>query len=160
MWYVLVRQLERLRNDAMVLSFSCRLVLAGQHKLASSVSIEVSSPGVIFNALKPSDEFTPIVATITWVTQYHDSSIHHYLLVPWHQQQSAKLQWLLQQAVLKSPNLQIAHLPDYGPCNVVNTGPKPLWYVVGHGEVVPARTSPTLHPPSPPTVHQLSWLAL
>ena len=28
------------------------------------------------------------------------------------------------------------------------------------GEVVPARTSPTLHPPSPPTVHQLSWLAL
>ena len=30
----------------------------------------------------------------------------------------------------------------------------------GMGEVVPARTSPTLHPPSPPTVHQLSWLAL
>ena len=30
----------------------------------------------------------------------------------------------------------------------------------GTGEVVPARTSPTLHPPSPPTVHQLSWLAL
>ena len=28
------------------------------------------------------------------------------------------------------------------------------------GEVVPARTSPTLHPPSPPTVHQLSQLAL
>ena len=28
------------------------------------------------------------------------------------------------------------------------------------GEVVPARTSPTLHPPSPPTVHQLSRLAL
>ena len=28
------------------------------------------------------------------------------------------------------------------------------------GEVVPARTSPTLHPPSPPTVHRLSWLAL
>ena len=28
------------------------------------------------------------------------------------------------------------------------------------GEVVPARTSPTLHPPSPPTVHQLPWLAL
>ena len=28
------------------------------------------------------------------------------------------------------------------------------------GEVVPARTSPTLHPPSPPIVHQLSWLAL
>ena len=27
------------------------------------------------------------------------------------------------------------------------------------GEVVPARTSPTLHPPSPPTVHQLSRLA-
>ena len=26
----------------------------------------------------------------------------------------------------------------------------------GMGEVVPARTSPTLHPPSPPTVHQLS----
>ena len=35
---------------------------------------------------------------------------------------------------------------------------KPLWS--GMGEVVPARTSPTLHPPSPPTVHQLSWLAL
>ena len=35
---------------------------------------------------------------------------------------------------------------------------KPLW--LGMGEVVPARTSPTLHPPSPPTVHQLSWLAL
>ena len=34
---------------------------------------------------------------------------------------------------------------------------KPLWS--GMGEVVPARTSPTLHPPSPPTVHQLSWLA-
>ena len=28
------------------------------------------------------------------------------------------------------------------------------------GEVVPARTSPTLHLPSPPTVHQLSRLAL
>ena len=35
---------------------------------------------------------------------------------------------------------------------------KPLW--LGMGEVVPARTSPTLHPPSPPTVHQLSRLAL
>ena len=35
---------------------------------------------------------------------------------------------------------------------------KPLWS--GMGEVVPARTSPTLHPPSPPIVHQLSWLAL
>ena len=35
---------------------------------------------------------------------------------------------------------------------------KPLWS--GMGEVVPARTSPTLHPPSPPTVHQLSQLAL
>ena len=35
---------------------------------------------------------------------------------------------------------------------------KPLWS--GMGEVVPARTSPTLHSPSPPTVHQLSWLAL
>ena len=35
---------------------------------------------------------------------------------------------------------------------------KPLWS--GMGEVMPARTSPTLHPPSPPTVHQLSWLAL
>ena len=28
------------------------------------------------------------------------------------------------------------------------------------GEVAPARTSPTLHPPSPLTVHQLLWLAL
>ena len=35
---------------------------------------------------------------------------------------------------------------------------KPLWS--GMGEVVPARTSPTLHPPSSPTVYQLSWLAL
>ena len=35
---------------------------------------------------------------------------------------------------------------------------KPLW--LGMGEVVPGRTSPTLHPPSPPTVHQLSRLAL
>ena len=35
---------------------------------------------------------------------------------------------------------------------------KPLWS--GMGEVVPARISPTLHPPSPPTVHQLSQLAL
>ena len=35
---------------------------------------------------------------------------------------------------------------------------KPLWK--GMGEVVPARTLPTLHPPSPPTVHQLSRLAL
>ena len=35
---------------------------------------------------------------------------------------------------------------------------KPLWS--GMGEVVPARTSPTLHPPSPRTVHQLLWLAL
>ena len=26
------------------------------------------------------------------------------------------------------------------------------------GEVVPARTSPTLHPPSPPTMNQLSLL--
>ena len=34
---------------------------------------------------------------------------------------------------------------------------KPLWS--GMGEVVPARTSPTLHPPSPPTVHQMSRLA-
>ena len=35
---------------------------------------------------------------------------------------------------------------------------KPLWS--GMGEAVPARTSPTLHPPSPPSVHQLSRLAL
>ena len=35
---------------------------------------------------------------------------------------------------------------------------KPLWS--GMGEVVPARTSLTLHPPSPPTVHQLPRLAL
>ena len=35
---------------------------------------------------------------------------------------------------------------------------KPLWS--GMGEVVPARTSLTLHSPSPPTVHQLSRLAL
>ena len=35
---------------------------------------------------------------------------------------------------------------------------KPLWS--GMREVVPARTSLTLHPPSPPTMHQLSWLAL
>ena len=35
---------------------------------------------------------------------------------------------------------------------------KPLWS--GMGEVVPARTSPTLHPPSPPTVHQLMFLQL
>ena len=35
---------------------------------------------------------------------------------------------------------------------------KPLW--PGMGEVVPARTSPTLHPQSPPTVHQLLRLAL
>ena len=35
---------------------------------------------------------------------------------------------------------------------------KPLWS--GMGEVVPARTSPTLYPRPPPTVHQLSWLAL
>ena len=35
---------------------------------------------------------------------------------------------------------------------------KPLWS--GMGEVVPAHTSPTLHPPSPSIVHQLSWLAL
>ena len=35
---------------------------------------------------------------------------------------------------------------------------KPLWS--GMGEVVPACTSPTIHPPSTPTVHQLSWLAL
>ena len=35
---------------------------------------------------------------------------------------------------------------------------KPLWS--GMEEVVPAHTSSTLHPPSPPTVHQLSWLAL
>ena len=32
---------------------------------------------------------------------------------------------------------------------------KPLWS--GMGEVVPVRTSPTLHPSSPPTVHQLSY---
>ena len=35
---------------------------------------------------------------------------------------------------------------------------RPLWS--GMGEVVLACTSPTLHPPSPPTVHQLSQLAL
>ena len=35
---------------------------------------------------------------------------------------------------------------------------KPLWS--GMGEVVSGRTSLTLHPPSPPTVHQLSRLAL
>ena len=33
---------------------------------------------------------------------------------------------------------------------------KPLWSSMG--EVVPARTSPTLHPPSPPTVLKLSCL--
>ena len=37
------------------------------------------------------------------------------------------------------------------------TSLKPLWS--GMGEVVPARTSPTLHSPSPPTVHKLSQLA-
>ena len=37
-------------------------------------------------------------------------------------------------------------------------GLKPVWS--GMGEVVPARTSLTLHPPSPPTIHQLSRLAL
>ena len=42
-------------------------------------------------------------------------------------------------------------LPSY--CSL-----KLLWS--GMGEVVPARTSLTLHPPSPPTVHKLSWLAL
>ena len=35
---------------------------------------------------------------------------------------------------------------------------KPLWS--GMGEVVPARTLPTLHPPSPQIVHQLARLAL
>ena len=35
---------------------------------------------------------------------------------------------------------------------------KPLWSDMG--EVVLARISPTLHPPSPPTVHQLLRLAL
>ena len=35
---------------------------------------------------------------------------------------------------------------------------KPLWS--GMGELVLAPTSPTLHPPSPPTLHQLSRLAL
>ena len=35
---------------------------------------------------------------------------------------------------------------------------KPLWS--GMGEVVPACTSLTLHPPFPPTVYQSSWLAL
>ena len=35
---------------------------------------------------------------------------------------------------------------------------KPLWS--GMGEVVPARTWPTLDPPSPRTVYQLLWLAL
>ena len=39
-----------------------------------------------------------------------------------------------------------------------NCSLKPLWS--GMGEVVPARTSPTLHPPSPAMVHQLSRLAL
>ena len=34
---------------------------------------------------------------------------------------------------------------------------KPLWS--GMGEVVPARASPTPHPPLPPTVHQLLWPA-
>ena len=35
---------------------------------------------------------------------------------------------------------------------------KPLW--LGMGKVVSARTSPALHPPSSPIVHQLLWLAL
>ena len=35
---------------------------------------------------------------------------------------------------------------------------RPLWS--GMGEVVLVSASLTLHPPSPPTVHQLSWLAL
>ena len=39
-----------------------------------------------------------------------------------------------------------------------SVGLKTLWS--GMGEVVPARTSLTLHPPSPPNVHQLSQLAL
>ena len=34
------------------------------------------------------------------------------------------------------------------------------WAGDNMGEVMPARTSPTLHPPSPPTVHQLLRLAL
>ena len=41
----------------------------------------------------------------------------------------------------------------YGYCSL-----KPLWSSMG--EVVLAHTLPTLHPPSPPTVHQLWRLAL
>ena len=50
--------------------------------------------------------------------------------------------------------LKVLHFCNFtSHCNL-----KPLWS--GMGEVVPAHKSPTLHPPSPPTVHQLLRLAL
>ena len=60
---------------------------------------------------------------------------------------------------------QVVQYPHYLTLQVLNfwkftsyCSLKPLWS--GIGEVVPARTSPTLHPPSLPTVHQLLRLAL
>ena len=60
-------------------------------------------------------------------------------------------------------NITSAHNPleklrEVTPSQMLFSSLKPLWS--GMGEVVLARTSLTLHPPSPPTVHQLSWLAL
>ena len=72
-----------------------------------------------------------------WVT------LHMYIWL------ATKLQKLIYWLTLKVLNFW--KFTSY--CNL-----KPLWS--GMGEVVPARTLPTVHPPSPPTVHQLSWLAL
>ena len=74
-------------------------------------------------------------------------NLHCAVIVLFKSVQMHKLSWL---ALLTLKVLNFWKFISY--CSL-----KPLWS--GMGEIVPARTSPTLHPPSPPTVHQLLWLA-
>ena len=66
-------------------------------------------------------------------------------------QTTASIFWTKNEQILTLKVLNFWKFTSY--CSL-----KPLWS--GMGEVVLARTLPTLHPPSPPSVHQLSWLAL
>ena len=96
--------------------------------------------------------------TLTWKRKYH-------IILPWTCKRSntwdkswtntqvQRRVWHVLSPILTLKVLNFWKFTTGNYCNL-----KPLWS--GMREVVPARTSPTLHPPSPPTVHQLSWLAL
>ena len=87
------------------------------------------------------------------LSYYHN---HQNVLLShnWHILAYLRMKWLFEITVFIILTLKVLNFWKFTSyCSL-----KSLWS--GMGEEVPARTSPTLHPPSPPTVHQLSWLAL